>query len=57
LRVAEDKVLVRKLEGLDGKGVAAKGKLAQLPQDVRASVPPLGLYLANGFTIEAAESK
>jgi hypothetical protein len=57
LQVAEDKVLVRKLQGLDGKDVTAKGKLAQMPKDVGSSVPPLGLYLANGFTIEATKTK
>jgi len=42
LRAAEDKGLVRKLQGLDGKEVIARGNLAQMPQDVGASVPPSG---------------
>jgi hypothetical protein len=57
LRAAEDKVLVRQLEGLSGKEVTAKGKLAQMPATVRASVPPLGLYLRHGFAIERAGAK
>jgi uncharacterized membrane protein affecting hemolysin expression len=57
LRAAEDKVLVRKLEGLDGKEVTAKGKLEQMPEDVRASVPPLGIYLRLGFEIEPTGGK
>ena len=57
LRVAEDKELVRKLQGLDGKEVTAKGKLEQMPEDVRASVPPLGIYLCHGFEIEPAAGK
>jgi hypothetical protein len=57
LRAAEDKVLVRKLEGLDGKEVIAKGKLAQMPENVRASVPPLGIYLRYDFEIEHAGTK
>ena len=42
---AEDKALVRKLQGLDGKEVTAKGKLEQMPEDVGASVPPLGMLV------------
>jgi hypothetical protein len=57
LRAAEDKVLVRKLQGLDGKEVTAKGKLAQMPENVGASVPPLGIYLRHGFNIEDAGAK
>jgi hypothetical protein len=55
LRAPENKVLIRKLEGLDGKEVIAKGQLGQMPGDVRASVPPLGIYLHFDFTIEHAE--
>jgi hypothetical protein len=57
LRAAESKVLVRKLQRLDGKEVIAKGKLEQMPEDVGASVPPLGIYLRHGFDIEHAEAK
>ena len=57
LRAAESKVLVRKLQGLDGQEVIAKGKLEQMPEDVRASVPPLGIYLRHGFDIEHAGAK
>jgi hypothetical protein len=38
LRATESKLLVRKLQGLDGKEVVAKGKLEQMPGNVRASV-------------------
>jgi hypothetical protein len=57
LRAAEDKALVRQLQGLDGKEVVAKGNLGQMPQDVGANVPPLGIYLQHGFTIERAGAK
>ncbi len=56
LRAAEDKVLVRKLQGLEGKEVTAKGKLEQMPEDVGASVPPLGIYLCLGFEIEPTKT-
>src|SRR5437867_8397072 len=42
---SEASVLVRKLEGLHGKKVIAKGKLAQLSERLLMSVPPLGMYL------------
>ena len=57
LRVAEDKALVRELQGLEGKEVIATGDLAQMPPDVRASVPPMGMYLQHGFRIERAGAK
>ena len=57
LRAAEDKDLVRKLQGLDGREVIARGDLAQIPQDIGASVPPLGIYLRHGFSIERAGAK
>jgi hypothetical protein len=57
LRVAEDKALVWELEGLKGKEVIATGDLTQMPQDVRASVPPMGMYLQPGFRIERAGAK
>lgn len=57
LRAAEDKELVRKLQELNGKEVIAKGNLAQMPKDVQASVPPLGIYLQHGFSIERAGAK
>ena len=54
----KDRELDQKLERLDGKEVAAKGKLTQMPEGVQsARVPPLGLYLDNHFTIEAAGAK
>ena len=56
LRISEQKVLVRRLQGLTGKEVVAKGNLEQMPEDVGASVPPHGLYLRD-FQIEAAEVK
>jgi len=57
LSVTEDKETVQKLVGLSGKEVTARGKLEQMPEDVGASVPPLGIYLRRGFEIEAAGGK
>ena len=57
LRAAEDKALVRQMQELTGKEVIAKGKLAQMPENVGANVPPLGIYLRHGFTIEGGEKK
>jgi hypothetical protein len=57
LRAPEDKALVRQLQGLSGKEVIANGKLMQMPANVRASIPPLGIYLRYGFTIENAGAK
>jgi hypothetical protein len=57
LRAAEDKELVRKMQELDGKEVIAKGNLAQMPKELHASVPPLGIYLEYGFSIERAGAK
>jgi hypothetical protein len=57
LRAAEDKALVRELEGLKGTEVIATGDLAQMPRDVGASVPPMGMYLQHGFRIERVGSK
>ena len=56
LWISEDKVLVRKLEGLDGKEVIAKVKLTQLPEAVKTSIPPLGLYMSH-FEIEAVGAR
>jgi hypothetical protein len=55
LWITEDKELVRKLQGLDGKDVLASGKLAQLPEGHKASVPPLGLYMSR-FEINEANA-
>jgi hypothetical protein len=49
----EDKVLLRKLDGLNGKQVFARGKLRQMPEGQQTSVPPLGMYMG-GFEIEEA---
>ena len=57
LRAAEDKVLVRKLQELDGQEVTARGKLMQMPADVHANVPPLEMYLRYDFEIERAKAK
>jgi hypothetical protein len=57
LRATESKLLVRKLQGLDGKEVIAKEKLEKMTGDVRAIVPPLGIYLRHGFEIEHAGAK
>jgi hypothetical protein len=56
LWITEDKVTVRKLEGLTGKEVTARGMLEQLPEDVRALVPPGGMYFSK-FEIEAAGAR
>jgi hypothetical protein len=56
LWISEDKVLVRKLQGLDGKEVIAKGKLAQLPEGRQTSVPPLGMYMSR-FEIEGGGAR
>jgi hypothetical protein len=57
LSVTEDKLTTGKLQGLNGKEVIARGKLEQLPEEVGASVPPLGIYLRLGFEIEAVAAK
>ncbi len=56
LWISEDKVLVRKLQGLEGKEVLTTGKLAQLPEGHQASVPPLGLYMSR-FEIKEASAR
>jgi hypothetical protein len=54
----KDRELDRKLEGLDGKEVVAKGRLSQMPKDSsHATIPPLGLYLGGPWTVEAAKAK
>jgi hypothetical protein len=55
LWISENKALVRKLQGLDGKEVLVTGKLAQLPEGHHASVPPLGLYMSR-FEIKEASA-
>jgi hypothetical protein len=55
LRISEDKALVRKLQGLEGKKVIAKGKLAQLPEGHQTSVPPLGMYMSH-FELDGAKA-
>ena len=57
LRAAEDKALVRQMQELSGKVVIAKGELAQMPATAQSTVPPLGMYLRHGFTIESAGAK
>jgi hypothetical protein len=56
LWISEDKAMVRKLQGLEGKGVLATGKLAQLPEGHHTSVPPLGLYMSR-FEIKEASAR
>jgi hypothetical protein len=56
LWISEDKGLVRKLQGLEGKEVLATGKLAQLPEGHHTSVPPLGLYMSR-FDIKEASAR
>jgi hypothetical protein len=54
----KDRELDRTLEEMHGKNVVAKGKLRQMPENTRhAVIPPLGLYLDNQFTVEAANAK
>jgi hypothetical protein len=56
LLISENKALVRQLEGLTGKEVVVKGNIRQMPQNAKATVPPLGLFFKEGdFTIEAAK--
>jgi hypothetical protein len=54
LRMVEDKILVRRLQGLTGQSVIAKGQLRKIPRNVNTSIPTGAAYLDNGFTIEAA---
>jgi hypothetical protein len=56
LWISENKVLVRKLEGLTRKKVIAKGELEQMPWDVQASVPPHAMYLKN-LEVESIKAK
>jgi hypothetical protein len=56
LWISEQKGLVRQLQGLTGKQVIARGNLEQMPEDVGASVPPLGMYLQR-FKIEGVRAK
>jgi len=60
LRISEDKVLVRRLEGLMEKEVIANGELEQMPENVRTSVPPNGMYLRNveieGTSVDAGQN-
>jgi hypothetical protein len=56
LWISEDKALVRKLQGLDGKEVIANGKLAQLPEGHKTSIPPLAMYMSR-FEIEGAGAR
>jgi hypothetical protein len=56
LLICEDKVLVRQLQGLEGKQVRAEGDLEQMPDNVNAGVPPHGLYLGE-FKIEGVSDK
>jgi hypothetical protein len=57
LRSGEDKALVRQMQELSGKEVSAKGELAQMPATVHSAVPPMGMYLRHGFTIEPGGAK
>jgi hypothetical protein len=56
LRISENKALVQQLQGLDGKEVVAKGRLAQMPEGSRTSVPLLGMYMSR-FEIEGAGAR
>jgi hypothetical protein len=54
----KDRELDRKLKGLDGKQVVAKGKLVRIPKDSSyGTLPPQGLYLDGHRSIEAAKGK
>jgi hypothetical protein len=55
LFISENKVLVRKLDGLVEKNVTANGELEQMPENVRAIVPPHGMYLRDMPEIEEAK--
>jgi hypothetical protein len=56
LWISEDKVLVRQLQGLEGKEVLARGKLGQLPEGHHASIPPLAMYMGR-FDIKEAGAR
>jgi len=56
LWITEDKILVRHLAGLVEKKVIAKGELEQMPENVRAIVPPQGMYLKS-VEVEGAVAK
>jgi len=51
LAVSEDKIMVRQLQGLEGKSITVKGELEQMPANVQAAVPVHGMYLRT-FEIE-----
>jgi hypothetical protein len=55
LWISENKVLNRQLQGLMDRSVIVKGNLGQLPENVHASVPPLGMYLSPVEQIVAAK--
>jgi hypothetical protein len=57
LWVSENKVLVRELQGLMGKEVVATGPLYQMPAETQTSIPPLGMYLPEGFKIEEVPAR
>lgn len=51
LRMSENGILIRKLQNLLNKTVKSEGELGQLPENVTASTPHLGIYLQD-FEIE-----
>lgn len=53
LRVAEDKVLVRRLQSVLRKTVIVRGRLEQFPSNVTSGVPPGGIYMLD-FEINLA---
>jgi hypothetical protein len=55
LMIPEDKVLLRRIDALLCKQVTVRGGLEQLPENVRAAPPPLGMFLTR-FDIEEVSS-
>jgi len=55
LWISENKVVVRKLQGLMDRNVTVKGELEQMPENIRASVPPHGMYLSHIEEIQEAK--
>jgi hypothetical protein len=48
---------VNHLPGLNGQQVAVRGRIAQIPEGTRASIPPNALYFLHGFEIETPSGK
>ncbi len=51
LKMSEDKILVRQLEGLKGQRVGAEGRLRRLPDDVLGAAIPAHAVVLEDFRI------